>query len=99
MGYTMGGKQCLKDLRFVGTQMGVIQGAWEADDKIDADKDGMADVDQMSPKELLEHKMKVSMMAVKEPDKLETAVENLWAASLAVLATLKLKFAWTTALA
>jgi len=66
---------------------------------VDADKDGIADVDQIAPAELAKRKINLAMTTIKEPQKLQMALGSLWAAYLAVLATLKLQFAQTTAIA
>jgi hypothetical protein len=96
---TMGGEQTLKDLKYIFSQMSIVSEASAEDDKVDADHDGIADVDQMTASQLAEHKMKLAMLSVDEPDKLQAAVGSFWAACLAVLATLRLQFAQTTALA
>lgn len=96
---TMGGNNCLDDLRYVYDQSVVILEASKKDDLVDADGDGTLDVDQMTPTEFAEHKLRLAMIAVDEPNRLETSVGSLWSAWLAVLATLRLQFARTTALA
>ena len=48
---------------------------------------------------MAQRKAFVFLRAIKQPDKLQTAVGSLWAAYIAVLATLKLEFARTTAFA
>eukprot|EP00928_Gymnodinium_smaydae_P065338 TRINITY_DN484_c0_g1_i2.p1 TRINITY_DN484_c0_g1~~TRINITY_DN484_c0_g1_i2.p1 ORF type:complete len:433 (+),score=86.71 TRINITY_DN484_c0_g1_i2:73-1371(+) len=96
---TMGGDQCLEDLKYLLSQTGRVAEASKEDDKVDANNDGIADVDQMQPGELAQHKMKMAMLAVDDPARLQGAVGNLWAAWLAVLATLRLEFARTTAIA
>ncbi|CAE7336188.1 ARF1, partial [Symbiodinium necroappetens] len=53
----------------------------------------------MSSQELVEHKSKLFLTSIKDPKRLQSAVGNLWSAWLAVVATLSLKFAQTTAYA
>ncbi len=79
--------------------MKLIVAANEEDDKVDANKDGIADVEQMEPAELAQHKLFLAMSVVKEPAKLKEAWGALFTAYLAVLATLRLEFARTTAFA
>ena len=59
----------------------------------------MADVEQIAPQELMQRKMVLMMVTIKEPQRLQSALASLWAAYLAVLATLRLEFARTTAIA
>jgi len=53
----------------------------------------------MSPQELIHHKVTLCMEAIKRPDKLVNAAQCLVSAYVAVLATLKFQFARTLALA
>ena len=76
-----------------------IGAASAADDQVDADGDGVADVEQIKAQDLAQRKLLLAMRTVKEPERLKSAVASLWAAYLAVLATLKLQFAQTIALA
>ena len=79
-----------------------LQTIWEAhvkDDAVDADKDGVPDVEQIAPSELAQRKMLLAMRTVTEPARLQSALGSLWAAYLAVLATLRLQFAQTVAIA
>ncbi|CAE7226591.1 ARF1 [Symbiodinium sp. CCMP2592] len=68
-------------------------------------EDGIRDVEAMSSQELVEHKSKLVLTSlkpktcIKDPKRLQSAVGNLWSAWLAVVATLSLKFAQTTAYA
>ena len=80
-------------------QLQEVNEASAKDDDQDKDGDGVADVDQISPDELLKRKITIAMMAIKEPNTVQTAIGSLWSAYLAVLATLKLQFARTTAIA
>lgn len=69
------------------------------DDLVDADRDGIADVKQISGKELAQRKMLLALRTVQEPKRVQTAIASLWGAYLAVLATLRLQFAQTVAMA
>ena len=95
----MGFKRTLEDLHEVMQVYALVQAASIKDDAVDADADGIADVDQIPPAELAKRKVKLALVTVKEPAKLQMALGSLWAAYLAVLATLKLQFAQTTAIA
>lgn len=85
-------------LRVVDTARDVHK-ALELDDYKDDDWDGIADVDQLEPKELIRRKITVGMIAVKEPAETQAAGAYLWAAYLSMLATLKFRFARVTAYA
>merc|ERR1712217_564163 len=79
--------------------MGNANAASEEDDKVDANKDGIMDVKQMSANELVSHKARVAMAAVKDPERLMKATQYLFSSWISVLATLRLQFARTVALA
>lgn len=72
--------------------------ALDEDAKVDADKDGIADVNQMDMNTWSTHVTVVSMVAVKDPSRLQTAVQFLMTTWLAVLAVLKFQFAKTISL-
>eukprot|EP00322_Chrysochromulina_rotalis_P018582 CAMPEP_0115845732 /NCGR_PEP_ID=MMETSP0287-20121206/9506_1 /TAXON_ID=412157 /ORGANISM="Chrysochromulina rotalis, Strain UIO044" /LENGTH=389 /DNA_ID=CAMNT_0003299519 /DNA_START=35 /DNA_END=1204 /DNA_ORIENTATION=+ len=76
-----------------------VMEANKIDDAKDADRDGTADVDQMEPAELAKHKLELVMTKVEKPEALQEAFGALFTAYLAVLATLRLEFARTTAFA
>jgi hypothetical protein len=69
------------------------------DDLVDDDHDGVADVDQIPPHELVTRKITMAMRTVNDPAKLQAALGALWGAYMAVLATLRLQFAQTVAIA
>jgi len=96
---TMGGQGVYDHLAFVWSQVEVVHAAEAVDNLLDENRDGVADVDQISVDELAQRKLKVCMKAVSDPLKLESAVGSLWAACLAVIATLKVQFAQTAAYA
>jgi len=95
----VGGESLWHEVRFVFQQATIVSAASTKDDNEDANNDGVADTDQLPPHELLQRKVRVAMEAVTEPARLQIAVGAIWAAYLAVLASLKLKFARTVAIA
>lgn len=96
---TMGGAKAKADIDAVIVQ---LKPAWEAnakDDEVDDDGDGISDVDQLTPPQLMQRKAFILVTTVKEPQKIQEAIGSVYAAFLAVIATLKLEFAETTAMA
>jgi len=78
----------------------LVYAANAEDDKKDDDHDGVSDSSQLTdPKELLQRKMRVAAAAVRDPQKLATAVGGLWSGWLAVQGVLRVQFARTCALA
>ena len=75
-----------------------VLAASAADDAVDADGDGVADVDQISGRALLARKTRLVLTTV-DPDKIDHAAAGLSASWIAVSAVLKLEFARTIALA
>jgi len=75
-----------------------VREANEIDNKKDDDNDGIADVDQVSKKELLTRKVGMVLKAV-NPDRIMTALGGLAQACSGVLVILKMKFARTISLA
>ena len=75
-----------------------IKTAHEQDDKKDDDGDGVADVKQVPASVLLQRKVRVAALAVKDPEKLSIAVGGLYAGWIAVQGTLRLQFAKTITL-
>lgn len=95
----LGWQKTYEELQVIYGEVQVVIAASEEDDKVDRDNNGVADVDEMEPTELAQHKLKIAMTAIKAPEKLQTAWGSLFASYLAVLATLRLEFARTTAFA
>ena len=95
----MGWQRTWADLKVVYAEMRLVYDASEKDDLIDADGDGVIDVAELTPQQLATRKLSLAMRTVKEPERLQSAVGSLWAAYLAVLATLRLEFARVAALA
>ncbi|EOD41242.1 hypothetical protein EMIHUDRAFT_448732 [Emiliania huxleyi CCMP1516] len=76
-----------------------VADASRKDNDVDADENGVADVDEMTSRELLRHKTALAMSTVQDPQRLQAAAGFLWAAYVSVLATLRLEFARTISLA
>jgi hypothetical protein len=75
-----------------------IKEANDKDNMRDDDNDGIADVDQISGKDLASRKIKMAAIAVKDPQRLNEAMVGVYTAWLGVVATLKLQFARTIAI-
>lgn len=95
----MGWQRSYRDVSIVYAQMRLVYDANEKDDMLDEDGNGIVDVDEIAPSDLAKRKLTLAMRTVEEPDKLQTAMGSLWAAYLAVLATLRLQFARVAAMA
>jgi hypothetical protein len=99
----MGGEKVFTTFEYLWGELKTIQKKNETDDQVDADKNGIADADELLDAgkfaDYASRKITVTMTAVKQPEKLQEAVVGLWAAYMAVLATLRLEFARTTAMA
>lgn len=94
-----GGQLLIDELSLCWDQALLVKAANEEDDKKDLNEDGIADVQQMSYNELINHKAKMAMMAVEKPDRLMKATQYLFTAWVSVIATLKSQFAKTVAIA
>lgn len=94
----MGGRQLYKDLADVKLEIDKVAAADTVDNtKLKVKK--RLGVKPPGPLEYQQRKLVVIMTAITQPGRLETATASLWSAYLAVLATLKLEFARTTAIA
>ena len=96
---TMGYEDAKRNVQELMIELKPVFEANDADDLVDDDGDGISDVDQISPPELLKRKIMLLVFNLKSPHKIQDAVKSIYAALLAVLATLKLEFAQTTAIA
>lgn len=96
---TMGYERASADVKALMVELEPLWVANDADDEVDDDGDGIADVDELTPPELLQRKIFIIVTTVKNPDRIQSAIGSIYAALLAVLATLKLEFAATTAMA
>ena len=95
---TMGYERAKTDIDKVVEQLREVAAANAADNLVDDDGDGIADVDQTPPNELMRRKLVLVMSTIDEPGRINAAIAS-WAALLAVLATLRLEFAASTAIA
>ena len=96
---TMGYDRAKDDLEKLAVQLKRVEEANTADDLVDDDGDGIADVDQTPSNELMRRKIVLVMTTIEEPERINSAIASMWAALLAVLATLRLEFAASTAIA
>jgi len=95
----MGWKRTYENLLVVWGEYQVVKEKSDADDLVDEDGDGVADVDQIHASELFNRKLTLAMTSIKEPTRLQTAIGGVWSSWLAVLASLRMEFARTTAIA
>lgn len=95
----MGWHRVMADVGVLITEARRVSVASAQDDQLDVDGDGVADVEQVTPHQLASRKIVLAMRTVAEPARLSSAAGALWGAYLAVLATLRLEFAQTTAIA
>jgi len=93
-----GGQQLVEELTICWTEASAVQEASAQDDTVDANRDGIADVEQIKMNEYINRKGKVAMVAIKDPMRLHTALCYLFTAWISVIATLKLQFARTVAI-
>ena len=84
---TMGGQSLYDDLAYIRLELANVIKAHDADEQVDADRDGVRDVEAMGSQELVQHKAEVVMRSIQDPKRLQGAVGNLWSAYLAVIAT------------
>ena len=76
----------------------VIREAVDKDSDAQSKKHDGAPPPERTPAELAQHKLRVALLAVQDPQKLSIAVGGLWAAWLAVIGTLRLQIAKTITL-
>lgn len=84
-----------RNLEAVYEDMMAMHLAQTADDEKDEDGDGIADVKQIPASELIDRKIRVAAQAVKDPQRLATALGGLYTGWLSVQAVLRIKFART----
>eukprot|EP00494_Astrolonche_serrata_P025160 UN25421 len=92
-----GGAEANRQLKLVYSEFKKVRVANKKDDDIDADGDGIADVNQISGQDLLKRKMHLVLTTI-QPKLVNNAMGNLYTGWIGVLATLKLEFAKTIAL-
>jgi len=96
--WNMAGGQGAKDaLSYCYTEFKKVRDVSSEDDEKDDDGDGIADVDQISGKELFQRKAHLVLTAV-EPNKLSDALCGVYTGWIGVVASLKIEFAKTIAL-
>ncbi len=86
-----------KALKELGGEVMIIVNESKKDDKVDADGDGTPDTEQLSPRILMERKVKLVLTKM-NPEKVNTAISSIYKVWIAVLAVLKIQFARTIAL-
>jgi hypothetical protein len=89
----LGGDRLIEEMMIIVKEVKNVKVASRADDKVDANKDGIADVDQITAQELMNRKIKVAMLAVSDPRRLQNSVGFLWTSWISVLMTLRFEFA------
>jgi len=85
-------------LHSIAVDIKAIYAAERADRMRDDDGDGVPDVQQISPQDLMTRKLSLWAMAVKDPEKLSIAIGGLYGSWLAVQGVLRLEFAKTITL-
>jgi len=92
-----GGDEAVAAMKTLRNELKKCHEESKKDDVIDADGDGVADVNQISGKELVERKVKLVLKVVK-PETVSSQVALLYTGWVGVMATLKIQFAKTIAL-
>ena len=95
----LGGARMWNELLVLGQELDRVKEANSADDRVDADRDGVADVDTLGASELVKRKARVAMLAVEEPRRVQAAVTFLWSSWVSILMTLRFEFARYIAIA
>jgi hypothetical protein len=86
-----------KYLRIIYDDYLAVRAESRKDDSVDADRDGVADVLQISKQELFTRKLKLAAKSC-NPDKLQLAFGGLYTGFMGVVATLRVRFAQTITL-
>jgi len=92
-----GGKRAVGHVRDLYIEFKRVMEKSREDDEKDDDGDGIADVDQISAKELVMRKAHIALTTC-DPDKLNGALTGLYTGWIGVVAVLKVQFAKTIAL-
>jgi len=93
-----GRKAVMKAVRDIADEVMKIIEESKKDDKVDADKDGTADVDQIATKEFVQRKFLLVIKKM-DPHKVDNAVTSIYQVWLSVAAVLTIEFARTISLA
>jgi hypothetical protein len=87
-----------KNLGEIHEELTVIKEASKEDDKVDADGDGIPDVEQITPTELVARKLHLYLTKTEDPNRMTNALGSIGTIFTGVIATLKLRFARTVSL-
>lgn len=93
-----GGTQALEDIKALWIEFKKVAKASAEDDAKDDDGDGIADVNQLKPQELVGRKVALALRSI-EPNSVNKSIAGIYTGWVGVLATLKIQFAKTIALA
>ena len=93
--YMLGWDTTRSALEEIYEDVRLLKSAHDADEKKNEAGDGKADVQELSPAELLQRKMKLAAVTVRDPEKLTVAIGGLYTGWVAVQGTLRLQFAKT----
>lgn len=92
-----GGMEALQHVREVWEELSKVQKASAEDDKKDENNDGVADVNQVTAKELVARKSLLALKTV-EPERMSSALTGIYTGWIGVVAVLKVQFAKTVTL-
>lgn len=93
----LGGHKAIGYVKELALEFKKVNEKSSADDLVDADNDGIADVNQMSGVDLLKRKTQLALATV-DPNKLNDALGGLYSGWIGVMGVLKIQFAKTIAL-
>ena len=93
-----GRKTVLESLEALGDEAIKIIEESKKDDEVDANKDGIADVDQISDHEFVERKTLLVLRKM-NPEKVDTALSGIYKVWLSVASVLTIRFAMAVSLA
>ena len=93
-----GRQQLFKAVKELADETLIILEQSKKDDEIDADKDGVADVDELSTEDFIQRKI-VLVLKKMNPKKVDTAISSIYSVWVSVVAVLSIKFAQTISLA
>lgn len=96
---TLGGSNLYEWINIIYEDACKVARASSQDDLEDKNHNNIADVDEMTASDLAKHKLRLAMTTIQDPSDLQQALFALFTAYMSVLATLKVVFARTSALA
>eukprot|EP00300_Choanocystis_sp_HF-7_P041653 c8437_g1_i1.p1 GENE.c8437_g1_i1~~c8437_g1_i1.p1 ORF type:complete len:379 (-),score=97.11 c8437_g1_i1:149-1243(-) len=94
-----GWEQTKENFLYLREKYKVLKAKSDEDDTLDEDGDGIPDVDQRTPSELLARKVHLVLVSVDEPERVNRALVGIGASCLSVIAVLRVQFAKTITLA